>query len=101
MASGAGGYETGRLTWKASIPIGKQQTSVFLARIVQTRYWDLPSRRQTFGLDGAQWILEGVTDGHYQIVDRWSPGEGDPIRMIAATLLFEFSGIKVNTTEIY
>ena len=25
------------------------------------------------GLDGSQWILEGVRGGEYHVVDRWSP----------------------------
>jgi hypothetical protein len=101
ITGGAGGYEPGSLIRNESIPVGKQRTTVFLARIVQSHYWDLPSRRQPGGLDGAQWILEGITDGHYQIVDRWSPGEADPIRTLAMTLLSDLAGIQIDPREVY
>ena len=29
------------------------------------------------GVDGAQWIFEGVKDSTYHVVDRWSPDNGE------------------------
>ena len=49
------------------------------------------------GLDGAQWIIEGLLNGNYHIVDRWSPEEGS-IRAIGLHFL-KLSDLKVD--EIY
>ncbi|MGH9780755.1 MAG: hypothetical protein ACRD33_02950, partial [Candidatus Acidiferrales bacterium] len=43
-------------------------------------FWKLPTEEQAhpgrMDLDGARWIVEGVQNGQYHIVDRWSPTKG-------------------------
>jgi hypothetical protein len=48
----------------------------FLHLLDKANFWDLPVRDKRYGLDGADFILEGVKDGKYQVVKRWSPEEG-------------------------
>ena len=52
------------------------QVRQWLERLNQAGYWKLPTQDDTIGLDGARWILEGVRDGKYHVVDRWSPDSG-------------------------
>ena len=51
-------------------------------------------------LDGAQWILEGVRNGKYHVVDRWSPEKGDPVRGIGI-LALKLGRFKIHSEEIY
>jgi len=44
-------------------------------------YEDAKGRHFTvLGVDGARWVLEGVKNGEYHVVDRWSPeAAGDKV----------------------
>lgn len=56
--------------------ITPQQVATFRANVTQAQFWDTstePPPSLVFGMDGAEWILEGVEDGKYHIVDRWCP----------------------------
>ena len=44
-------------------------------------FWPLPSeptRESRSGLDGAEWVMEGVRGTEYHVVHRWSPDEHSP-----------------------
>lgn len=101
ITGGAGGYEPGSLIRNESKPVGKQLTTHFLSQIVLNHYWELERYSQPAGFDGAQWILESVNDGHYQIVDRWSPPETDPIRILGSILMTDLAGIQTDPREVY
>jgi hypothetical protein len=51
-------------------------------------------------LDGAQWILEGVKNGKYQVTDRWSPEVG-PIRNLGIMMLIDLAKLKLLYEEVY
>ena len=51
-------------------------------------------------LDGAQWIVEGVKNGQYHVVDRWSPDAPDPVRAIGL-LALRLGRVKLHRGEIY
>jgi hypothetical protein len=100
MTSGAGGYEPGQLVLNSKTLLTKVQTDSFLGKIKEHQFWQLAAKREPGGLDGAQWILEGVKEGKYHIVDRWSPTDG-PVRAIGLLMLNEFTNLKVPKKEIY
>ena len=100
MTSGAGGYDPGQLVLNSKSLLTKDQTDSFLGKIKEHQFWQLPTKRESGGLDGAQWILEGVKDGKYHIVDRWSPTDG-PVRAIGLLMLNEFTNLKILKKEIY
>ena len=54
----------------------------------------MPTEDSRLGNDGAQWILEGMKDGRYHVVDRWSPDGGD--YRAACLHLLKLSGLGVN-----
>ncbi len=59
-------------------------------------FWILPTSNQsTPGLDGAQWILEGVNVGKYHVVNRWSPKDGQSRQLMLD--LVALSGITVES----
>ena len=102
MMSGQGGYEPGRLTEKSSVEVSEQQVQGFLHLLDKTSFWASKTEDSQPGivnLDGAQWILEGVQDGNYHVMDRFSPGQDDYSR--TCLYLLELSKISVPANEIY
>lgn len=51
----------------------KEQVNTLLQAIEKNDFWNLPVTGDLEGFDGSQWIIEGVSEGKYHIVDRWSP----------------------------
>lgn len=39
-------------------------------------FWNLPTMEHRLVLDGATWLLEGITQGNYHLATRWSPEMG-------------------------
>lgn len=52
------------------------QTNKLLAAMQDSGFWDMPTKDERIGLDGSEWIIEGVKDGTYHIVNRWTPEKG-------------------------
>jgi len=96
---GHGGYETGKVVRSQSGEMAKTQMTEFFDLVRKAGFWSLPSEEKSSGLDGAQWVLEGMEDGHYHVVDRWSPPRGNYQRL--CLYLLEQSKLKVQTKDIY
>jgi hypothetical protein len=96
---GAGGYEPGKIKTKDEKGLSKVEVGKFLETIAKNNFWSLAKTGGGDGLDGAQWIIEGVSDGKYHVVERWSPDEGN-VREIGLCFL-KMSGLNVNDDEIY
>jgi hypothetical protein len=60
----------------------------------QADYWNLPTSEPINGVDGAEWILEGVRENHYHVVDRWSPRTGEFRE--ACLYLLRLSGVEID-----
>ena len=56
--------------------------------------------QQDRGVDGAQWIIEGVRNGTYHVVDRWSPREGQ-VRALGLFMVTELAKMKFAADELY
>lgn len=85
------GYDSGltlELSVDQEIPIPDSAVAAFLDLLRDTSYWTMPVTGRNIGLDGAHWVLEGVRDGEYHVVDRWGL-EG--ILRKACRILFEHS----------
>ena len=95
VTNGDGGYGYTR-------DLSKETTAQFLHRVQALDYWNLPTREEkkgTIGVDGAQWILEGVQNGKYKVVDRWSPRSG-PVRDLGLAMV-HLAGLRIPSHEIY
>ena len=99
MTSGATG-RAGKLIQDTAFTLDSAQTSLFLEKVERSNFWKLPSVLEDRGLDGAQWIIEGMRDGKYHIVDRWSPKDGE-IRALGIFMSEDLAKIKLATREIY
>jgi hypothetical protein len=100
VSDGAGGYKPGQIIENLSRPLTREETKMFLAKIQKLNFWTLPTQQEIPGNDGAQWIIEGVKDGRYHVVDWWTPREG-PVRELGVTLALGLAGLKVPKDEVY
>jgi hypothetical protein len=102
VTSGAGGYRPGVLIQNSSRPLSQAETHNFTEKVKSLNFWqiqNLPHDGRE-GDDGAQWILEGVKDGKYHVIDRWSPKDG-PVHELACILLFNLARLNFPKNEIY
>jgi hypothetical protein len=55
------------------------------------------------GLDGAQWIIEGIKGGEYHVIDRWSPepAAGDAAYILGTMMVFDLARLRIKQSEIY
>ena len=86
---------------KSELPstVSQGQASEFLRQVDKAHFWEMPTESQYRGLDGAEWILEGVPEGKYHIVVRWCPdlykhSPQDAAFAEAARFLFQLTGLK-------
>lgn len=102
ICDGAGGYAPGKIIRDQTRILSSPTISEFLSEISARHYWDMPTEEPfngTIGVDGAQWILEGVNRNNYKIVDRWSPKNG-PIKELCLRMV-NLAGLKLKKDEIY
>jgi len=113
ISDGKGGYEPGKLIVNRKRRLTKEQTSWFLDRTRELDFWSLPTyERQieqigpngektvTVQLDGARWVLEGIKDKKYQIVDRWSPENG-AVHTLGIIMLIDLAKLKILYQDVY
>jgi hypothetical protein len=96
-SDGAGGYGPGKTFRRSSRNLDQTEWCEFLKLLRQADYWNLPTDRRENGLDGAQWILEGVRENRYHLVDRWSPEAGEYRE--ACVYLLRLSGFEIDNPE--
>jgi hypothetical protein len=93
-ASGAGGYDPGRLTLNKTIALDAKPVRQFTVALGKLGFWNHPTQDPAPpGFDGSRWVLEGVKGGRYHVVDRWTPDEG-PYRKLLLDLV-ALAGISV------
>ncbi len=69
-------------TISAETTFTKAETDAFLELIRTADFWNLPEEKNVLGLDGHDFVIEGVKDGVYHAVERWCPGGSDPVGRI-------------------
>ncbi|HTM65223.1 MAG TPA: hypothetical protein VL093_02805 [Flavipsychrobacter sp.] len=98
--SGAGGYEPGELTVDKSKPLAKEQFDNFISLIQSTDFWNMPTNlRDELGNDGSQWIIEGIENGKYHVVDRWTPRKNNYQK--CGQYLIELTDLKIKGRDLY
>jgi hypothetical protein len=80
---GQGGYGWGTLKHERRRRLTVREWQTFLNLLRDASYWTLPTEDAEFQpnekgevtlcLDSTSWILEGVSDGKYHVVDRYCP----------------------------
>jgi hypothetical protein len=79
VANGSSGFPRTQqhLIENISRPISATDTRRFLDHLRRMSFWELSTCRESQGTDGAEWIIEGVQNGRYHLVARWSSEEGE------------------------
>jgi hypothetical protein len=83
---GRGGYGPGPLMNEEKRELTSDEVKQLGVRLSKVEFWDMPSIDKGMGLDGSQAVLEGVREGRYHVVDRWSP-RGTPYAKLVEFLL--------------
>ena len=97
---GSGGYEPGKIIENKQKELSKREWREFLQLIAKIDFWGMPSKLDEIpGCDGAQWILEGVYNGEYHVVDRWTPQGSDYAN--CCEFLLNLTGLRINEKELY
>ena len=97
--TGQGGYKAGVVSVSKSSEVSALQVQEFLRLLQEATFWSSRTKEDAGGDDGAEWILEGVRDGTYLVVDRWSPKTGDYRNL--CLFLLKLAGIKVEAKDVY
>jgi hypothetical protein len=82
-----------------TVVVPRDRVGRFFTLLDRANFWAMPTELPTRGLDGAEWIIEGVQDGKYRTVVRWCPDiEHQSAEEIpfadAGRFLFELAGHK-------
>ena len=72
---GKGGYDPGRILRKTQSTLSPADLERLTATLGKPEFWQQKALEP--GLDGAEWILESVQDGRYQVTVQWSPQSGE------------------------
>ena len=86
VTNGAGGYLPGELIQNSTVRLSENQKSKFLDTVNKNRFWTLKNGKRS-GLDGSEWVIEGLKNDEYHVTHIWSPEPNDNIREIGILML--------------
>jgi hypothetical protein len=104
LTSGKGGAQPGRISDSGMSWSWKSRTASFLSAVGRAGFWNLPTIA-----DGdpnvapecrSHWILEGIRNGQYHVVDRCSPDQSDPI-LVVGVLAMKLGSLRVHGSRVY
>jgi len=78
----------------------KSRTASFLAIIEDQGFWNLATLDARVSGCQSHWIIEGIRQGQYHVVDRCSPDPADPARVIAAHAM-KWGNLRIQKSRIY
>ncbi|HVW09365.1 MAG TPA: hypothetical protein VHC90_12325 [Bryobacteraceae bacterium] len=79
----------------------KSRTASFLKTIDNVGFWTLPDTPAAPGVPcRSHWILEGVKLGRYKVIDRCSPDDRDPVRVIG-TQAMHLASLRLHGSKLY
>ncbi|HET6557031.1 MAG TPA: hypothetical protein VFG54_06920 [Prolixibacteraceae bacterium] len=97
---GAGGYEPGKIIVDKQKKLSENEWKEFQRMISKIDFWEMPTTLDEIpGSDGSQWILEGIKEGEYHVVDRWTPRGSEYAKCCG--FLLNLTDIKINEKEKY
>ena len=75
---GFGGYDPGKLVEKKDVKLTEAESKQLASLITRLQFFDMAPNDDVQGDDGDEWILEGVSEGRYHVVQRWCASKYDP-----------------------
>lgn len=101
QTNGAGGYGPGQLVDDESKRLTGNEWNTVMKYLEDLDFWNQPTikRDGILGNDGSQWILEGVKEGNYHVIDRWTPEKNTYYEL--GKYLIELTGMKIRKRNFY
>jgi hypothetical protein len=78
----------------------KSRTAAFLSIVEDEGFWNLATLAGPVSGCRSHWIIEGVKQGRYHLVDRCSPDPADPVRVIASRAM-KWGNLRISRSRIY
>lgn len=103
VLNGKSGYDPGTLERSDERALHQPQWDLLQKQLSAARFWSLPLQGKHQGLDGAEWVLEGVRPGEHRLVHRWCPRsdtEDAAFRAVCLSML-EMAGLGAIAQPIY
>src|SRR5262249_48665876 len=69
---GQGGYDPGTVGERKDLELSKEDSESFDRLLSELKFFELPSDDGVMGFDGDEWILEGIAQGKYHVIRRWT-----------------------------
>jgi hypothetical protein len=85
---GEGGYDPGKLVEQKNLKLSETDSKSLDSLVTALKFFHMPGHEDVLGFDGEEWILEGVADGKYHIVQRWSADYDPKNRKLEPFLAF-------------
>lgn len=103
MNDGFGNAVPGRLTKDETHALPAAEIADLTARIQSANFWNVPTveSMKGIGLDGAEWVLEGVSSGNYHVVTRWSTQANGDYRKLCLFFVHDLAHLKIPRSRIY
>jgi hypothetical protein len=68
---GQAGFEQGKLVEAKDVELSEEDSRVLEQKIQNLQFFDMAVDDGVLGMDGDEWILEGVSQGKYHVARRW------------------------------
>ncbi|MEI8203128.1 MAG: tetratricopeptide repeat protein [Bacteroidota bacterium] len=100
QSSGTGGNNPGELTVNNSKQITREEWDYFISLLQSTDFWNMSTNlKGDLGSDGSYWIIEGIENNKYHVVERWSPRKNNFQK--CGQYLIELTDLKIKGSDIY
>jgi len=78
--NGQGGYDPGGPAEAKDLELGAEDSKALDILIHNLDFFQMPTDDDVRGFDGDEWILEGISNGKYHVVQRWCAETYNPER---------------------
>src|SRR5579862_4803457 len=75
---GQAGFDPGKLVESKDITLSLQDSATLSILIQNLNFFQMPTEDNVKGMDGDEWIIEGVSKGNYHVAVRWCAQAYDP-----------------------
>jgi hypothetical protein len=75
---GQAGFDPGKSVEAKDVDLDVDDSKTFEGLLKNLNFFKLPTDDDVHGFDGDEWILEGVSEGRYHVVDRWCATSYNP-----------------------
>lgn len=100
VASGAGGYEPGKIIVNKNIVLKMHDWNELKSKFDELNFFNLPVENDFNGLDGAEWILEYASKDRYHFTTLWSPSKKSNYGKCCLYFV-QLAGLKIPSVELY